>query len=246
MFDITLLYVFLIALSGSFLQANIGFGFPVIAMIFLPVILPFQTAVVICQLIALVSVLILSVKYFSHIEWKLLLPLLAASMIVTGLITFSSFSFDSSFLTIILAVMLVLLSFFFFIFSNKIKIKPTRFNGAIMGGIAGIGNGLFSIGGPTVVLYLLPSVKKKESYLASIQFYFLINNLIGITIRLSKGALSTDHLPLIFVGWIGIGTGTLLGIKSFRLIPMAKLKKVVYLFVGFSGLWLIISSIWIR
>jgi uncharacterized protein len=245
LFDITLLYVFLIALAGSFLQANIGFGFPVIAMIFLPMILPFQTAVVLCQLIALLSVLILSVKYFSHIEWKLLFPLLVTSMIVSGIIAITSFSFDSSVLIIIMAVMLVLLSIYFFIFSNKIKIKPTRLNGAIMGGIAGIGNGLFSIGGPTVVVYLLPSVKQKESYLATIQVYFLIINLIGIAVRLSKGAIRTNHIPLILIGWIGIGAGTLLGIKSFRLIPLPKLKKIVYLFVGISGLVLIFSSLWL-
>ncbi|MDA3811907.1 MAG: sulfite exporter TauE/SafE family protein [Spirochaetaceae bacterium] len=245
MFDISLLYVFLITLAGSFLQANIGFGFPVIAMIFLPMILPFQTAVLVCQLIAFISVLILSIKYFTFIQWKLLLPLLIVSMIVTGVITITSFSFDSSILTISLAIMLVLLSVYFFIFSNRIKIKPTVLIGAVMGGISGVGNGLFSIGGPAVVLYLLQSVKRKESYLATIQFYFLINNLIGITIRLSKGALNAEHLPLIFVGWIGIGTGTLLGIKTFQLIPMTGLKKMVYLFVGISGIWLILSSIFL-
>ena len=208
-------------------------------------ILPFQTAVLLCQLIALISVLIISIKYFSFIQWKLLLPLLTVSMIVTGLITITSFTFDSSILIIILAIMLILLSVYFFIFSNKIKIKPTILNGATIGGISGIGNGLFSIGGPAVVLYLLQSVKKKESYLATIQFYFLINNLIGITIRLYKGALTREHLPLIFIGWVAIGAGTFSGIKTFQKIPMNKLRKMVYLFVGISGIWLIISSIFL-
>lgn len=243
MFDINLFYVFLIAITGSFLQANIGFGFPVIAMIFLPMFLNFQTAVVICQIIISISLLILTIKYFHFIEWKLLLPLLTVSMIVTGIITATSFTSDSSLLSIILALMLILLSLYFFIFSEKVKIKPTILNGTIMGGIAGIGNGLFSIGGPAVVLYLLQAVKRKESYLANIQFYFLINNLIGISIRLSKGALSTQHLPMIFIGWIGIGAGTLLGIKSFELIPMIKLKKIVYFFVGISGLLMVFNSI---
>jgi uncharacterized membrane protein YfcA len=232
----------MIAITGSFLQANIGFGFPVIAMIFLPMFLPFQTAVVICQIIVSLSLIIITIKYFNFIQWKLLLPLLIASMVVTGIITVTSFSFDSTLLTVILAIMLILLSLYFFIFSRKIAIKPTLLNGTLMGGIAGIGNGLFSIGGPAVVLYLLPAVKLKESYMATIQFYFLINNVIGIAIRLSKGALSTNHLPLIFIGWIGIGAGTLLGIKSFSLIKLEILKKIVYLVVGISGLMLIFNS----
>ncbi len=243
MFDNTLLYVFLIAVAGSFLQTNIGFGFPVLAMIFLPLLLPFQTAVVLCQIIVSVSLLIITIKYFSFIEWKLLLPLLTASMVVTGIITVTSFSYDSSILTLILAAMLILISIYFFIFSNRIKIKPTVLNGSILGGIAGIGNGLFSIGGPTVVLYLLPAAKQKESYLANIQFYFLINNLIGISIRLSKGALGSHHMPLILAGWVGIALGTFAGMKSFQSISMSRLKKMVYLFVGISGLMLIISSL---
>lgn len=245
MFDISLMYVFLIALTGAFLQANIGFGFPVIAMIFLPMFLPFQTAVVICQIIISISLIFITFKYYHYIQWKLILPLLTVSMIVTGIITVTSFSFDSSLLTIILALMLVALSLFFFIFNDKVSIRPTVLNGAIMGGIAGVGNGLFSIGGPAVVLYLLQAVKRKESYIASIQFYFLINNIIGISIRISKGALSISDIPLLFIGWIGIGTGTLLGIKSFQLISMSRLKKLVYLFVGISGIWLIVSSIFL-
>lgn len=241
--DINLLYVFMIALTGSFLQTNIGFGFPVIAMIFLPMFLPFQTAVVICQIIISISLIIITIKYFHFIEWKLLLPLTIVSMIVTGIITAKSFTFDSSLLSVILAIMLILLSLYFFIFSDKIKIKPTALNGIIMGAIAGVGNGLFSIGGPAIVLYLLQAVKRKESYLVNIQFYFLINNIIGISIRLNKGALSTAHIPLILAGWIGIGLGTLLGIQTFKLIPMTKLKKIVYLFVGISGLILIVNSI---
>lgn len=242
MFDVTLLYIFLIAVAGAFLQTNIGFGFPVLAMIFLPMLLPFQTAVALCQIIASLSLLIITVKYFSYIAWKLLLPLLSASMIVTALITATSFTFDASFLTMILAFMLILLSIYFFIFSNKIKIQPTVLNGTLLGAIAGIGNGLFSIGGPMAALYLLPAAKQKESYLVNIQFYFLVNNLIGVSIRLSKGALHTNHIPLIVFGWAGIALGTLLGMKSFEMISLSKLKKMVYSFVGISGLMMIISS----
>ena len=213
-------------------------------MIFLPMFLSFQTAVLICQLIACVSLLILAVKYFKFIDWKLLLPVLIASIIVTGIVAMTSFSFNSTMLTLILAVMLILLSVWFFVFSSRIKIKPTVLNGTILGGIAGIGSGLFAICGPAVVLYLLPAAKRKESYLANIQFYFLIINLIGIAIRLSKGALSTTHIPLILWGWLGIALGTLLGIQTFKRIPLEKLKKAVYAFVGLSGLWLIISTLW--
>lgn len=97
--DGTLLIVAIISFAGSFLQTNIGFGFPVIAMIFLPVILPFQTAVAITQLIALAGVSFLSLKYFKDIDWKTLTPLLGASLLVTGLITTFSFNFSPDWLT---------------------------------------------------------------------------------------------------------------------------------------------------
>jgi len=235
--------LFFISLAGAFLQTNIGFGFPVLAMIFLPSLFPFSTAVALCQVIAMASTLFLTIKYFSHIDWRTMVPMLAVSLTMGILVTLTSISFPQAYLQIILGAALVVISLFTVRYSERIKIRPSATNGAIVGFIAGVGNGLFGIGGPQTAIYFLGAQLDKKAYLATIQCYFLISNISTIIIRTGYGALTWSDAPLVVSGWMGIGAGTLLGLKVFERIPHALLKRLVYGFVGVSGVVIIIGQL---
>ncbi|MGE4584014.1 MAG: sulfite exporter TauE/SafE family protein [Sphaerochaeta sp.] len=234
--------VFAIALLGAFLQANIGFGFPVIAMVFLPSLFPFSTAVALNQMIALASTGYLTLKYRASIRYATLIPLLISSLVVGMVFILFSFSLDSRILVLLLGGFLILLSLYFIIFSARISIKPTRRNSLAMGSLAGLGNGLFGIGGPPVALYLLASTGDKRAYLGTIQAYFLICNIQSIILRSMHGAVALDQVPLVLLGWAGIGMGTYLGLKLFNIWSETVLKRIVYGFVGISGVWIIINA----
>lgn len=236
------IYLFLIVFAGAFLQANIGFGFPIIVMVFLPALFPFSTAVTLCQIIAMASTGYLTVLYWKQIQWKTLFPLLLPSILIAGFVTVFSLQVEPGNLKIILGLTLVAISLFFAVFSNKIVIESRARNGLFMGTLAGFGNGLFGIGGPPVALYLLPSVQDKTQYLATIQAYFFFCNLESIIIRVVNGALVLTDVPLIFLGWLAILIGTVLGLQSFNKIPEDVLKRIVYLFVGASGLWIVLGE----
>lgn len=240
---VLLFFVVLIVLVGSFLQANIGFGFPIIAMIFFPSLFPFSTAVTLNQVIAIASTLFVSIRYRAHIRWCILLPLLVSSILVAQLVILFSLSIDASLLTIVLGLFLVLLSLYFARFSERIRIRATMTNGFLMGLFAGIGNGFFGIGGPPVALYLFASVPDKKSYLATIQAYFLFCNIHSILVRSLHGSLQVSHIPIILVGWVSIAIGTYAGLKLFSKVPEYVLKRIVYLFVGLSGLWIALQQL---
>lgn len=237
------LVLFLIALTGAFLQTNIGFGFPVLAMIFLPALFPFNTAVALCQVIAMASTTLLTVKYWRYIDWRTMLPMQVVSLTVGILVTIGSVSFPQKSLQVILGSALIVISVFTVRFSEKIHIQPTIGSGAILGLIAGTGNGFFGIGGPPVAIYLLGARLEKRSYLATIQCYFLISNISTIIVRTGYGALSVADIPLMIGGWLGIGAGTLLGLRVFERIPQRLLRKLVYGFVGISGAVIILQQI---
>ncbi len=138
---------------------------------------------------------------------------------------------------------LVLLSLYFARFSEKIHIQATVANGFLMGLVAGIGNGFFGIGGPPVALYLFAAATEKKSYLATIQAYFLFCNLHSILVRNLHGSLLVSHIPIILVGWVSIAIGTIAGLKLFTKIPEYFLKRIVYAFVGLSGLWIALQQL---
>jgi uncharacterized membrane protein YfcA len=236
--------LFFIALIGAFLQTNIGFGFPVFAMIFLPALFPFSTAVALCQVIAMASTIYLTCTYFKHIDWKTLLPLLVVSLAFGILVTLVSIEMDQNSLQILLGVTLIAISIFTVRYSERITVRPTMASGAIMGLVAGTGNGLFGIGGPPVAIYLLSAQKSKESYLATIQCYFLLSNISTLIVRTGRGALEWSDMPLILAGWSGIAAGTFLGLQLFKRIPHQVLRKLVYGFVGVSGVVIIVQQLW--
>ncbi|HKM05345.1 MAG TPA: sulfite exporter TauE/SafE family protein [Sphaerochaeta sp.] len=232
-----------VVLVGAFLQANIGFGFPIIAMIVFPRIFAFSTAVTLTQLIAIASTGYLTLKYWNKIQWRTMFPLLFASLLIAGFVTVFSISVKGEKLIIILGIALVAISLYFVLFSQSIQIHARPRNGMLMGIIAGLGNGLFGIGGPPVALYLLPAVPGKIEYLATIQAYFFLSNMESIIIRLINGALVIEQLPLIPLGWVTVGLGTFAGLTLFDKIPATLLKRIVYLFVGLSGMWIIIEAL---
>ncbi len=239
----TLIALFCIAVAGSFLQTVIGFGFPVLAMIFLPALFPFSTAVALCQVIAMASTTFLSIRFFRYIEWKILAPLLLVSLITGAIVTVSSLQLPQESLQIILGTSLVVISIFTVRFSERITVRPTLANGMALGVIGGTGNGFFGIGGPPVAIYLLSAQLEKRSYLSTIQCYFLLSNISTIIIRTGYGALHWSDTPLIITGWTGIAAGTFFGLKLFNRIPHAQLKKLVYGFVGVSGMVMILQQL---
>lgn len=240
---IQMLYLFLISLAGAFLQTNVGFGLPVIAMLFLPMFLPFSTSVAMYQIVALVSTTWIVVRYRRYVAWRVMLPILVVSLAAGVVMTFQSLRMSNSALIIILGFALVTISVFSVGFSERIRVKPTVPAGLGLGLIAGVGNGLFGIGGPPVAMYLLAGTEDKRGYLATLQTYFLISNLSTIFIRIGSGAIGRVHLPLIAAGWVGIGLGTFLGLKLFEVLPKTLLKKLVYGFVGVSGVWMVVQEL---
>ncbi|MDC7229628.1 MAG: sulfite exporter TauE/SafE family protein [Sphaerochaetaceae bacterium] len=237
------LLVFLVAIAATFLQTSIGFGFAVFAMIFLPMVLPYGTAIAICQAIAILNTTYLAIRYYKYIQWKIMIPLLIPTLVLGIAFTLVSFSFETQYLKAMLGFVLLLLSLYFFRFSNSFHVQPTRKTGMAMGAISGVGNGLFGIGGPPAALYLLPAINEKLAYLATVQAYFTFNNITNLTTRILKGAFELSHIGLLIVGWLGVGLGTVLGLIAFKRVKTEIFKKLVYAFVGLNGAWIIIQEL---
>ena len=238
-----ILWLFLITFFGAYIQTNIGFGLPLIAMLFLPMFLPFSTSVALYQIVGTAGIVYIVLHYRRYIAWRIMLPLLTVSLLTGMAVTLFSMSMEKSHLIVILGAALILISVFSVGFSERISVTPTPRNGAVLGLVAGIGNGLLGISGPPVAIYLLAGIDEKRAYLATLQTFFLISNLTTIAIRTGGGAVSFSHIPLIISGWTGMAAGTFLGLKLFERLPKELLKKLVYAFVGISGAWMIMQEL---
>ncbi len=239
----TLLFVMLVIMAGSCVQSALGFGTTMITMGFLPLIMDYGKAMGLSIIMVTVSTLYISVKYRKSIQWGVMLPFLIPTAIITGIVNFLSAKVSSDIMYLLLGIMFVAVSIFFFVFSSRIRIEPTPASGAVLGVICGICYGLFASGGPTAALYLLPATKDKKEYLATIQAFLCVNNLTILFISFFLGRLDMADLPMVGAGLIAMFAGTLLGLVIHDRIPSSIFGKVIYAFVGIGGVWIIVSHL---
>ena len=239
----TIPFVMIVILSGSCVQSALGFGTTMITMGFLPLIMDYSKAMGLSIVMVSISTLYVSLKYRESIQWAVMLPFLIPTAIITGIVNFLSAKVGSDVMYLLLGIMFVAVSIFFFVFSDKIHITPNPLSGTILGVICGICYGLFASGGPTAALYLLPATKSKKEYLATIQAFLCVNNLVVLAISLLLGRLNMADLPMVGAGIIAMLAGTLLGLVIHNRIPASVFGKVIYAFVGIGGVWIIVSHL---
>ena len=237
------LAVMLIVLAGSCIQSALGFGTTMITMGFLPLLMDYSKAMGLSIIMVSISTVYISYKYRDRIRWNIMLPFLIPTAVICGIVNILSARVDSDFMYLLLGIMFVAVSIFFFFFSGRVRIRPTVASGTFLGIICGICYGLFASGGPTAALYLLPATDSKKEYLATIQAFLCVNNLVILVISLVLGRLQVADLPLVGAVTVGLIAGTLLGLVIHDRIPADSFGKVIYAFVGIGGVWIIISHL---
>ena len=239
----TLLFVMSVIAAGSCVQSALGFGTTMITMGFLPLIMEYSKAMGLSIVMVTISTLYISFKYRDSIQWAVMLPFLIPTAVICGIVNLLSAKVSSDIMYLLLGIMFVAVSIFFFVFSDRIHITPSPVSGTVLGVICGICYGLFASGGPTAALYLLPSTKNKKEYLATIQAFLCVNNIVVLLISLFLGRLDMADLPMVGAGIVAMLAGTLLGLVIHDRIPSSVFGKVIYAFVGIGGIWIIVSHL---
>jgi len=233
----------LITLGASYIQSVTGFGFGIFAMIFLPSLLLYTEANAVSTLLSgLTSVAVVVVMY-RKISWKnLVFPAIGCLLSTYFAVSFIK-SQKNETMTLLLGIALFVLSLYFFFFSDKIKIKPTWYAGLIAGIASGVLNGMFSIGGPPVVIYYMQSEESSERYLATISAYFVFSGIISVATKLSAGFFTVQAWIAVAVGIAGMLHGAFVGKRTRDRIKPQMIKKAVYGFMAISGIFNVVTSL---
>ena len=233
--------VILVGAGASFIQRVSGFGLGIFAMLFLPHFLPTPVAAAtISCLFSCGTSSYNAIKYRKNTPYKTVLPLLIAAMIVIPVAVYFSSSVSDKVFKILLGSVLILLSIYFIFFGDKIHFKATTTKGVLAGALGGALNGLFSTGGPPVVLYLTHATEDNKSYFAGIQFYFAITNIYATIMRAINGLVTLELLIYAIIGMVGCMLGDFIGRLVFDKLDGAKLKKIIYFGMIISGVLMMV------
>lgn len=238
-----LILITLITLGASYIQSVTGFGFGIFAMIFLPSLLIYTESNFISSVLSSITSLALVFVLRKKISWKNIIFPIIGSFFATYAAVYFIKSQKNETLTLFLGIALFILSVYFFFFSDKIKIKPTPLSGLIAGTVSGIMSGMFSIGGPPVVIYFMQSEDDSDSYLATISAYFVFSGMISIVTKAAAGFVTKNALEGLIVGLLGMFIGSFIGKLTREKTKPKMIKKAVYAVMAVSGIVNIVTSV---
>jgi len=237
----TVIMLMVFAFGASFVQRVTGFGFGIFIMTVLPYLMPsYGEATALSGMLALISAIVTFVQMFHYMDWKkiwlILIVFVAVSFVCIGLVS----RIDSHLARKILGGFLILVSIYFFFFSNRIHMKPSVPVQASMGMLSGITGGFFAMQGPPAVIYFLSCADSKEQYMALISAFFVISNTMMTIFRAGHGFVTTT------VGWAwlyalpAVVLGIFLGTRVYEKLNTTLLRKVVYAYMALAGILAII------
>ena len=231
------LIVALAGLAAGLVQGMTGFGSGIVLMMVLPFLydVPRSAAIVGGVLISLNTLMVYT--YRKNIKLRNFLFPALLSMVFSSLVIHFSTLADPEFLKKLFGGFLILLSIYYlFIRKNTEMKRLSPLVSVIFIAVSGVCDGLFSIGGPLMVLYFLSNTDSKEEYLGTIQGYFLINCTYCTIFRVFQGILTVDLVPAILCGAAGILVGGLVANRLVQKIDADKLTKLIYVTIGISGI----------
>ncbi len=238
MSDIVL--ICLVLFFAAFIQAASGFGYAITAMAFLPLFLPLTDCVMLTIICSFLIMLYMFLKYRKHVNYKIaVLPLVfSAAGVITGMTLLVNSSNDVALK--ILGGFLVVLSAYFFIFADKIKIPNNRVSASVAGLVSGLTGGFFNIGGPPVVLFYCVAAKCKEEYYATLQFLFLCIGLIKFGFFTATIGISHQVLNISPFGVVASAAGMVLGMLVFNKMPHKIINRAIYVIMAVAGVWYLV------
>lgn len=233
----------LIAALGGVIHTITGFGSGIVMMLFLPYFLNMATAPALSSSINLFLSLVLAFKFRKTIRIRLFLLPLIPYLIGSTLALNALSGFDMRMVAIAFGVFLIVLSLYFIFVAKHMTVNPTWQTALLCSSISGVTAGLFGIGGPLMALYFLAVTDSKESYTGNLQCMFTCTCLCNTMTRISRGFYTADLIPLTILGLLSINVGKSIGLRLLDKMDPDLVRKIVYIFVGISGVMTVIKNL---
>jgi len=235
--------IFLLSIGASFIQSTTGFGFGIFIMTMLPFFMPsYGEATTLSGLIAITTSMSIVWRLREYITWHRLWTILVTFFIVSTIAIFTLKQIEDHILRKILGVVLILISIYFSLFSQRIHISTTKVTQISAGTLSGLMGGFFGMQGPPAVLYFIQSEPTKKHYMAMAQTYFLLGNINMTIVRAYNGFLTNTVLTDYFWGIGGAAVGTIIGFSVFKHIPTRLFRYIIYFYIGICGFIILITN----
>jgi len=221
--------------AAYFFDGIFGFGAGLISLPFLTELYPFKFAV---TLLLLVQGFMAFATFASRkdIDWELV-KVAGPFTLLGGLIgTFLLAGMDDYVLRYALGVLIVVyLIREYFSDSAKKSLREMKWLGAVGGGLGGILQGAFSLGGPGFIIYLNECNLKGANFRATMLCLFFLCNCVRAVASFGAGLITAEVVSLFLKVGLFVAFAIYLGAKVHVSVPTNWYRRVVYLVLGVSA-----------
>lgn len=239
-------FVLTVVFLSAFIQGIIGFGYAIVAMALLPLMLDFREANLLVALSIVLPVIWIFWAYRKHSHFRILLGAILGSLVglPLGLLTFTLIDLDYLVRGTGLVILLIVIDGFFQ------KPAPTESGppqtsplwSSFAGFCSGFLAGSTSIAGPPIVIYAIRQPWNQDQYKGFIFGFFI---LISITRVIGLALMGLVTMPVILTSTIvipfvivGMALGTLVGPRINPVI----FKRCLLMLLGVSSLYMVIQG----
>ncbi len=223
-------FLVLIGLIAGFVKGTSSFGSSLVAV---PLLfkLGFTAPEVVTMMITVNIALNLMLvnehkKYYTLDNVKIIFPIIIAGVLFTGVGLLLNDILADRVIQII-AFVLIIIAILVKAGWLKVKLKDNLLSLVVVGMLSGTGNGIASIDGPPVVLYLSGVQANKERFKSTLSIHFFIMGIVGVLILFLRGNYNPDVLISTLYLFIGLVVGLYAGIILSRRIDEKRFAQIV-------------------
>lgn len=194
-----------------------SFGFALIAVPLLNLVLPLQVLVPILIFYGVIIDVVLLLPIYKHLDMRGMKYLMGAGLAGVPLGTYLLLILNESVLKIGIGI-IIIISAGVLSTGYRVHIKNENLGNAIAGFTSGLLNGSLTMSGPPVILFYSNQQLDKQVFRANLVLYFLFTNIITIPVFYWCGLLTPQVIrytlalsPALLVGVIGVLIGNKLG-----------------------------------
>jgi uncharacterized protein len=238
MLPVTLSLIFAIA---YIIFGAIGFGSALVAMPLLSPLVGIETAAPLFALTALVSELIMLLRYREHLNVRAVWRLVLATSVATPFGIAVAGILDPRIALLPLGFVVAGYGLYSLLSPHIPQLKNPNwaFGFGFMGGLLG---GAYNTGGPPVVIYGNISRWPPGEFKSSLQSIFIINSTIVVVTHTLSGHMTTSVLHDLLFGLPAMLIGLLVGWALEKRVNPAQFRKVVLIVLVIIGLRLIMTN----
>nr|WP_010531471.1 sulfite exporter TauE/SafE family protein [Lentibacillus jeotgali] len=230
----------LIILIASTLQTSTGFGFSIMATPFLLLLFEPREAVQINLILSLVISVSLIMKIRNDVDTGILKWLMTGSLVGLPIGIAIFLIIDMTWLKIVVSLMILALTV---LLTLNFRIRGSQARDLTAGGFSGAFTTSIGMPGPPLLLYFSGTDTLKEKLRGTTLAFYLWIYAVSLMIQVVFAGTSADIWQSSTAGLPFVLIGLILGQKLFWRINQELFRKLTYVLLFFTGIYLLLQQI---